>query len=86
MPQYDGAGFPVSNADASLDVTVHNGATRGLYLGGVLVTATAAQLNSTTVAPAAAIANITTTATGTEIATAVNAILAALRTHGIVTP
>lgn len=86
MPQYDGAGFPVSNADASLDVTVHNGATRGLYLGGVLLTATAAELNTLSTAPAAAITDISNTATGTEIADAVNAILAALRTHGIVTP
>lgn len=41
----------------ALDITTHDGATVGLKLGGTLVTATAAQLNSVNVTPGVAQAN-----------------------------
>lgn len=79
--------FPITHTN-NLDVTQHNGGTRGLFLGGVLVTKTAAEINAglALANPAAAIADITNTATGAEIATAVNGILAALRAAGIILP
>lgn len=70
----------------NVDLVDHNGTTIGLTLAGVLVTKTAAQLNQgiSIAAPAAAITPLTNTATGTEIATAVNAIIIALQTAGII--
>lgn len=70
----------------NVDLVDHNGVDKGLTLAGVLVTRTAQELNEGIVmaTPAAAIVNITNTATGTEIATAVNGILAALRTASII--
>ena len=40
------ASQPNITSVATLDITAHNGTTTGLYLGGTLITATAAQINS----------------------------------------
>lgn len=70
----------------NVDLVDHNGTTVGLMLDGVLVTKTAAQINALTPPPAigATIVDITNTATGDEIATAVNAIIARLKAANII--
>jgi hypothetical protein len=42
---YTGADDLIIDATSSVDVSIHDGLTKGLKLGGVLVTATAAELN-----------------------------------------
>lgn len=71
---------------SELDVVEANGGTKGLYLDGVLITKTATEINEglSLAAPEANIATISNSATGTQIATAVNAIIAALIAAGIV--
>lgn len=85
---YNAAGTEIARFDESagtLDIT-------GLAIGGTAVTATAAEINKldgvgaaiASGTQAAVIADITDSATGAQIATAVNALIDAVQAFGIV--